>query len=248
MTIKTRIITRNVKSVRCDKCGHKVNHFFTRICKSCYSDRLTNKRISDFMYQYCVIGSWQDHYDKCRLCGEYLGKHDGVELCDSCVRSLHPDSSHQGSGTGPGWGHEQPSRNSAYHCGTCGGVQIIEVGEGSLQYFYFKVGSKIRLDQPYICESNPIENLIARGKCIHEYIAVLSTAINGSRKIEAEKLYRKLCKKNNLGWLVEDAQDIYERQAYGETHLWCWKCGAYYVPTGKPSFVPPTVGWGEETS
>ena len=91
MTIKTRIITRNVKSVRCDKCGHKVNHFFSRICKSCYSDRLTNKRISDFMYRYCVIGSWQDHYDKCRLCGEYLGKQDGVELCNSCVRSLHPE-------------------------------------------------------------------------------------------------------------------------------------------------------------
>lgn len=248
MTIKTRIITGSVKSVRCDKCGQKVTHFFTRVCNSCYSHGIANKRISDFIHRYCVIGSWQDHYDKCRLCGEYLEKQSSVELCDSCVNSLHPDSSHRASGTGPGWGYEKPSRDSAYHCGSCGGVQIIEVGEGPLQYSYYKVGSKIRLRQPYICPSNAIENLVARSKCIHEYIAVLNTAIDNARKRNAQRQYRKLCKEDNLGWLVEDAQDIYERQAYGETHLWCWKCGAYYVPTGKPSFIPPAVSWGEETS
>ena len=104
------------------------------------------------------------------------------------------------------------------------------------------------MHQPYTCPSNAIEKLVARGKCIHEYIAVLNTAIDDARKRNAQRLYRNLCKEDNLGWLVEDAQDIYERQAYGETHLWCWKCGAYYVPTGKPSFIPPAVGWGEESS
>lgn len=249
MTIKFRIITRNVKSVKCDKCGHKVNHSFTRVCKSCYKDKIDNKRISDFRFRDCFLGSRQDHYDKCRLCGEGLGKEDSIELFDSCFNSFHPDSSHQG------WGHEKPARNSAYPCRTCGGIQIIEAGKDSLQYFYYKIGSTRRTGQPYICESNlsfneKIEKLATRSKCIHEYIEVLSTAISGDRKNEADKLYKKLCKINNLGWLLEreDARDSYERQAYGETHLWCWKCGAYYVPTGKLSFVPPAIGWGEKTS
>ena len=241
MTIKVRIITRNIKSVQCDKCGQKVSHFFTRVCKFCYT-QIANKRISDFIHQDCVIGTWEDHYDKCRLCGEHFEKKDSVELCNSCVNSLHPDSSHQTSG----WGHEKPSRDSAYHCGSCGGVQIIEVGESTLRYSYYKVGSKIRLYQPYICPSNAIQNLVARSECTHEYITVLSTAIKDSKKRDAQRHYRGFCREDNLGWLFEDARDIYERQAYGETHLWCWKCGAYYVPTGKPSFVPPAVGWGKK--
>jgi hypothetical protein len=123
-----------------------------------------------------------------------------------------------------------------------------------LKYFYYKKGSREVTDQPYVCESLTLEDQVkkldTRNKCVHEYIKILSTAINKERKDEGAKLYRKLCRQDNLGWLLdrEDARDLYERQAYGEEHFWCWKCGAYYVPTGKPSFFPPAVGWGEETS
>ncbi len=248
MTIKRRLITGNVRKATCDKCGCKVQHFFTRVCLSCSNEKLEGKRISDFVFQHCVIGSWQDHYDKCRLCGNEFGKKESKEICESCVGSLHPDSSHQGSGTSPGWGCEIPTRNSAYHCRKCGGIQVIEIEEGSLRYFYYKIGGKRRTNQPYVCENKAIANLIARDKCVHEYIMVLNIAMNGDRMDVADKLYKKLRKKNNLGWFIdeEDAQDIYERQAYGETHLWCWKCSAYYIPTGKPSFVPPEIGWGEK--
>lgn len=247
--IKFRIITKNVKSVKCNKCGHKVNHFFKRVCKPCYNERMNNKRKSDFLFRYCVLSSWQDFYDKCSLCGEELIKKDSMELCASCVDSLHPDSSHYASGTGPGWGHEKPVTSSAYPC-MCGGVQVIEVEKGSLRYFYYKVGNKSKIDQPYVCEwLESINNFRARGNCFHDYIEILSTANIGAHNEEADKSYRKLKKNNNLEWFVdgEIAQDIYERQAYGETHLWCWKCGAYYVPTGKPNFIPPAIGWGEET-
>jgi hypothetical protein len=167
------------------------------------------------------------------LCGSELEKDHSKELCFYCVNGLHPDNSHHST-----WGHGKLTRSFAKNCIFCGGVQVAILKDNQEQYVYYRIGSREPRSEPYECDR---AKRIKSDVCKHDWIEVLTNVTGDKQK--AEKEYKKLMKEDTpidtlkyVGYERDIVLDAYERIAYGESFTWCWNCGAFYNPTGKPNF------------
>jgi hypothetical protein len=147
---------------------------------------------------------------------------------------LYPETQHSD------WKVGDPEGISILQCHQCLGIEYRESINGKVIYKYYRVGKPESLDDPFGCAWG---NILARMTCEHEWVTLHSDVI--SDKDSAEKRLGEQLKNSSLedaGYEAEIAQDTYERVAYGESHNWCYKCGMYLIPTGKPSFKLPRSG------
>ena len=145
-----------------------------------------------------------------------------------------------------GWKDADIKTSIARCCYNCNGIQVILIKNKKKEYLYYQVGSTDASKNPFECISN---EKIDQSSCIHKWITLLSDVIDD--KVQAEKKYRKYIREEfpyfPERYIFDNPAltDVYERKAYGESDEWCWICGLFYNPTGRPSFLLPEKGYYE---